>query len=291
MSENQKELSMTYEIIQVPQTTKVMFRTSVDPGSYVPKHWHNAIEIIYLLEGELDVAIENQTVHYMQNDCILINANVMHATQAVKPNRAILLQIPMEFAELYISDIRQLLFVLDNTSPSPVRQTKLDIFKSTLTQMQIVNDIQPEGFLLRFNSLLFELLFQLLHNFSIRVSMVNTNKRAKDLERLNTILGYIQHHYKRSISLAEIAETACLEAGYFCRFFKKNMGVTFLEYQNELRLSYIYRDIIATEDRIHDILERHGFVNYKLFRRMFFQHFHATPTQIRAGSKRNQENG
>ncbi|MFQ9702956.1 MAG: hypothetical protein ACLR0U_13550 [Enterocloster clostridioformis] len=35
-------------------------------------------------------------------------------------------------------------------------------------QMQIANDIRPEGFLLRFNSLLFELLFQLYHNFSVQ---------------------------------------------------------------------------------------------------------------------------
>ena len=59
------------------------------------------------------------------------------------------------------------------------------------------------------------------------------------------------------------------------------MGITFLEYQNELRLSYIYQDIISTDDSIKDILERHGFTNYKLFRRTFFEHFEATPTEIR----------
>ena len=47
----------------------------------------------------------------------------------------------------------------------------------------------------------------------------------------------------------------------FLRRFKKCMGVTFLEYQNELRLSYIYRDLITTRDPVHDILERHGFTN------------------------------
>ena len=59
------------------------------------------------------------------------------------------------------------------------------------------------------------------------------------------------------------------------------MGITFLEYQNELRLSYIYQDIISTNDAIKDILERHGFSNYKLFRRIFYEHFEATPTEIR----------
>lgn len=281
MPKNEKNNSMIFEIIDTSKTTKVMFQTSVDSGSYVPTHWHNAIEIIYLLEGELDVTIDAKTTHYAEGDCILINTNMKHSTICTKPNTAILLQIPIDFAELYIPNIHQLLFVLDYKPSNPVRQTKLEIFKETLTQMQIANDIKPEGYLLRFNSLLFELMFQLLHNFSLQTIHTNQKQHAKDLDRLNTILDYIAQNYKQPISLEEIADIACLQTGYFCRFFKKNMGVTFLEYQNELRLSYIYQDIILTNDTIHAILERHGFVNYKLFRRMFSQHFNATPTQIR----------
>ena len=71
------------------------------------------------------------------------------------------------------------------------------------------------------------------------------------------------------------------EPKYFCRFFKKCMGTTFLEYQNEIRLSKIYSDIISTNDKISDILERHGFTNYKLFRHLFRSHFDATPSEIR----------
>ncbi|WP_418442929.1 AraC family transcriptional regulator, partial [Blautia sp.] len=55
------------------------------------------------------------------------------------------------------------------------------------------------------------------------------------------MLNYISENYKRPISLDEIAGVAYLQTGYFCRFFKKKMGVTFLEYQNEYRLSFIYK--------------------------------------------------
>ena len=75
------------------------------------------------------------------------------------------------------------------------------------------------------------------------------------------------------------------EKKYFCRFFKKHMGLTFLEYQNEIRLSRIYKDILTTDLKIADILEKHGFTNYKLFRKMFQYHFHATPTEIRKNRK------
>ena len=101
------------------------------------------------------------------------------------------------------------------------------------------------------------------------------------MARLEPVLDYISEHYREPISLNEIAEVACLQTGYFCRFFRKKMGITFLEYQNEYRLSFIYRDLITTRDPVHVILERHGFTNYKLFRRIFFEHFGNTPTQIR----------
>lgn len=117
-------------------------------------------------------------------------------------------------------------------------------------------------------------------NFSIRVVHSNQSQHNKDRARLDTILDYIAQNY-RHISIEEIAGIAYLQPGYFCRFFKKCMGITFLEYQNELRLSFIYQDIISTDDSIKDILERHGFTNYKLFRRMFFEHFKASPTEVR----------
>mgnify|MGYP004503760527 FL=1 len=68
---------------------------------------------------------------------------------------------------------------------------------------------------------------------------------------------------------------------YFCRFFKKCMGTTFLEYQNDIRISHIYQDLVSTNDKISVILERHGFTNYKLFRKIFYEHFCATPTEVR----------
>lgn len=286
MNEKKKNDLMLFEIITTQKTTKVLFRMSIDSGSYVPTHWHKAIEIIYLLEGELDIIYENKNIHYSQGECILINANVRHSAICTKQNKAILLQIPIDFIELYIPNIQHISFILDNKSIDSIYREKLETFKETLIKMNITNELKPEGFLLQFNSLLFDLIFQLLQNFSINTFKKVSKQQAKDLERLNLVLNYITQNYKRLISLNEIAGVACLQTGYFCRFFKKNMGVTFLEYQNELRLSHIYQDIILTNDNIYEILERYGFVNYKLFRRMFAKHFNATPIEIRKSHKK-----
>lgn len=94
--------------------------------------------------------------------------------------------------------------------------------------LQIANDIRPEGYLLRFNSLLFEILFQLYHNFSIKIFQADLTHKAKDLNRLNLVLDYTNQNYNRPISIDEISQIAYLDSGYFCRFFKKHMGLTFL---------------------------------------------------------------
>lgn len=273
--------NFSYEVISTLESTGVHFRTSIDSGSYVPAHLHHAVEIIYLLEGNLTVTIESSVREYHAGDCILINSDIIHSTKCTAPNKAILFQIPLSFLAIYLPNAEQLVFNLDTSNNNDIHKTKLDIFKDTLLKMNLVNTLRPEGFSLRFNSLLFEALFQLFHNFSVRVVHGNQSQHNKDRARLDVILDYIAQNYQRHISIEEIAGVAYLQSGYFCRFFKKCMGITFLEYQNELRLSYIYQDIISTDDAIKDILERHGFSNYKLFRRIFNEHFEATPTEIR----------
>lgn len=212
--------NILYEIIQVPEATKVRFFTSVDPGSYVPSHWHRAVEIIYMLEGELEVTVERTSRILLTGQCILINSNVIHSTKCTHPNKAIVLQIPLEFMETYIPEVNQLLFLWNPDTRDPIKRTKLDRMKDTLTQMQIANDIRPEGFLLRFNSLLFELLFQLYHNFSVQVLKPNVNQKNKDLSRLDPVLAYTARNYSRPITTSEIARVAFLQPGYFCRFSK-----------------------------------------------------------------------
>ena len=276
-----KSKEISHEIIDVPVDTNVKFRTSTDPGSYIPMHWHRAVEIIYMQEGSLDVTVESESFNIKKGDCFVINGNVLHSTKCTSPNTAILLQIPLDFMEKYIPDLGQLIFLFDFRTKDQRQQTKQAMFKTILEQLQIINNVRPDGYLLRFNSLIFELLFQLYHNFAVKILQSNTSQKKKDIARLEPVLDYISEHYREPISLNEIAEVACLQTGYFCRFFKKKMGITFLEYQNEYRLSFIYRDLITTRDPVQVILERHGFTNYKLFRRMFLEHFGNTPTQIR----------
>ena len=175
---------ISYEIIDYSGITNVKFYTSTDNGSYIPFHWHRAVEIIYIQEGELDVIVESSSHTLHPGDCILINANIIHSTKCTVPNKAIVLQIPLDFMEKYIPNVQQLVFFWDYQTKDPVKKTKIEMLKTTLEQLQIIDDIRPDGFILRFNSLIFELLFQLYHNFRVKVFQSDLSQQKKDLERL-----------------------------------------------------------------------------------------------------------
>lgn len=277
-----------YEMIPLNELTNVRFYTSVDSGSYVASHWHDAVEILFLQEGSLTVTLENVSFPVSAGQCMIISPNQIHSTLCTSPNRAIVFQIPVSFIEKFIPDIKQMQFSIQDPAETQAAQEKADLFKSTLLKMQLLTESDSPGAVLRFNSLLFEVLSQLYENFCFPYSVPSkdTTRKNKDLEKITPVLAYIKENYNRQIPLSEIAGIAMLQPKYFCRFFRKCMGMTFLEYQNELRLSHIYEDLINTDSPISLILDKHGFTNYKLFRKIFREHFQCTPTELRKNNYR-----
>lgn len=91
-----------YELIPLNDKTNVRFFTSIDPGSYVAPHWHDAVEIVYLLEGELKVIVGNDSRNLKAGQCAMVTPNQIHSTLCTSPNRAIVFQIPEAFMEKFI---------------------------------------------------------------------------------------------------------------------------------------------------------------------------------------------
>ncbi|MDO5294572.1 MAG: AraC family transcriptional regulator [bacterium] len=273
--------TLLHEIVNLQNGEDIRFVLSHDPSSLISLHWHNAIELIYLLKGELEVTISGQKYLLQKGEIILINSKVIHSTKCTKGNDAILVQLPYPFLKRYINDISSYQFTLNYRTKNPIERTKITQLCELLEKMNYIQEARPDGALLQFQSMLFELLYILYHNFRTQVSQAAFQKTNKNLLRLEPILQYTNENYKTPISIAEISDYAILEPKYFCRFFKKNMGMTYLEYLNEVRLSHIYHDLIHTDFAINDILETHGFTNYKLFCRLFKEKFGTTPLQER----------
>ncbi len=278
---NTENAVFRHERDRITDGLDIFFWVFNDSSSYVPTHWHSAMEVMYVLEGEVDVTVGGQTTVLLPGDVYLVDCAVPHSTKSLDGNKAVLIQIPYPLLERYIPDISSRHFGFDCHSQSPIVRTKILQLIEIIKQMQIVFEVKPDGEILRFNSLVFEFLFQIYHNFSQEMETVEAQKENKTFGRIQTILDYLDSNYSSPISLDEISKVACLQKEYFCHFFKKNMGITYTNYLNDLRLSKIRDDLVDTDLPVKLILEKHGFTNYKLFRKMFGETFGCTPTTYR----------
>lgn len=101
------------------------------------------------------------------------------------------------------------------------------------------------------------------------------------MERIRNVITYVEEHFREPLSLDDAAGLLGLGREYFCRFFKKNMGMTFLNYLSEVRLAHTYEDLLNTNAPISEVMEANGFTNQKLFNSSFKALYGCTPSSIR----------
>lgn len=269
------------ETITVRKDNKIVFDIINDQGSFSPSHWHEAIEIVYILEGYTTFTIFERSINLTAGQFILINSSLVHAARSPEKNRALLMQIPDDFLSFYLPDISMLWFAIDFDSTDINVQKDIQKLNRLLLSMKDLQEQAAPGYLLRFQSELFSFLDLLYQKFLREIPGDYQPKSSRILSRLDAVVAYTQQNYASPISLREAAKVAALQPEYFCRFFRQNMGVTYLQFLNDFRLSKIYRDLLITELSVQQLQEIHGFTNAKLFHRLFRERFHTTPLKVR----------
>lgn len=270
-----------YEAIKYPSKEDVFFNVLWHNRDYTAPHWHNGLEILYLLEGSEDCYLgEEECIRMKKGDFLVINSRVVHSVQCPRQCREMLIQIPYPMMKRFIPQIDGLEFVCEKITG---KKQRMDTFlvESALSTLAELHPFQSPEETLEFYSQIYHLLAVLVKDFSVSVTSDKMEISEKYMERLGMITSYVKEHYMEEISLQEIARLVSLNPDYFTRFFKKYMGMTFLDYVNSVRMEHVVRDLQRTDLSVQKLLEIHGFTNYKLFMKMYKSRFESIPGKMR----------
>jgi xylan 1,4-beta-xylosidase len=248
----------------------------------VPFHWHQEMEIIYLVQGELQVNIENQRYHLQKENLVLINTNEVHSFQQTdKENLAIVIQLDLKRFKGYYPQIEKTHFFCNSLLDKNAHE-KYIILKKFLSKILHVYDQKEPGFIIELNIIIQQIILHLIRGFEKTViNEENLEKSSDNLKRLERILKYIDEHYTEKITLDEIAKSEYISTYYFSHFFKDKMGMTFQTYLKHVRLKKAHNMLLETDEKIVDIAHKSGFANSQMFASYFKEEFGMTPTQLR----------
>lgn len=82
-------------------------------------------------------------------------------------------------------------------------------------------------------------------------------------------LEYVDQHYAEKISLDSIASHVFINRSYFCQLFKKEVGLTFGDYLEHVRIENAKRLLTSTSLTILMVAEQSGFSNQAYFTKVF----------------------
>jgi len=99
------------------------------------------------------------------------------------------------------------------------------------------------------------------------------------------MIAYIDENYQQKIELEDIAKIGGYNVNYTSQFFKRQLGVSFLEYLLRLRLREATVRLVNSEDGVAHIASSCGFADIKAFNVAFKKHFHTTPSEYRKQAK------
>jgi AraC-like DNA-binding protein/mannose-6-phosphate isomerase-like protein (cupin superfamily) len=263
----------------------------------VPQHFHNYIEILYVVFGEMRIQFGNQSYNAISGDLVLIDSREVHSTYINKdiPTKCIVLKFEPEVfsASGTALDIR---YIVPFTNPEFTHQK---VFRREELEETNIPELMAEayeefknknyGFELSVIAVIYKIFLWLLRNkysSEMRDKLERLN-RSINIEKLQMALKYVDQHFREEISINILSEICNMSYSYFSRQFKKIMGKTFKEYLNFIRINEAEKLLLTTNKNITDIAMESGFTNSSYFIKQFRIYKGISPKQYRKNITQN----
>lgn len=279
-----------------------VYRTCSDrKGTLVKHHWHDEVEILYFSGGAFRLEI-NMEQFDIDSECLyFINPGELHSIiteSADSYEDAVVFSPDLLSFDSYDAAQMQLiqpiqkgrmLFPRRITPDHPAFSSIRDAFTNILRIFR--HALQQGGALPDSPAAVDDLISQLYTKASLLLILAalaehrlftptekNYDKRVEDIK---TTLTYIKENYKEKIYIGDLARQVNLNEQYFCRFFKKALGRTPMEYVNEYRIKQTRRLLEETDLPVTDVCLECGYNNLGNFLREFRKYTGTTPLQYR----------
>ncbi len=237
-----KEEKLPYSTADFPY---VASRAELDyyRESFVPWHWHNAVELFYIESGELKYYTPNKTIVFSAGSAGMVNSNVLHMTEIQTHSEKNVQLLHIFDPKLLAGDSRS---AIGQKYITPMTASSIEIaaFNPEIPEQAVVIDSIRKAFLLSENEFGYEInvrnaLSQIwLQIFKMCASVLQEKKQSANstADKLKRMMIYIHEHYSEKISVPELAETAFLSERECYRTFRNHLHMAPVEYIKSYRI-------------------------------------------------------
>lgn len=251
-----------------------------------PIHWHNSIEILYVLRGSININIDTDSFELLEKELEIINVDEAHRIYSEKDNKVLIFHIDPYFFEKYYKDINNIFFYTNSTDDGAQEGEEYDLLRTFLAKLlcecvQKIDDFDKE-----IESILVDLLYHLINNFHyLTYEKEELKEKTEQLARYHRISKYIFNNYDSNITLQEIAKKEFLSPHYLSHEIKYATGYSFTDLVNLTRVEESVKLLLDSDLSISDISDEVGFSHVRYLNKNFKNYYGCTPLQFRKKNK------
>lgn len=258
------------------------------PNYAAPAHWHDDIEFIAVLSGEMQYSVNGEIIILKQNEGIIVNSRQLHFGFSDKRNECDFICIllhPLMLCATSAYERDFVLPVLHNRNAAFIKLSRKiiwqnEIFEDIERMYSIRNDRAAP---VKVQSLFFNIWAKLYENIT-HASRPETQNT--DLSVLKNMLGFIRQNYTEKISLAEIAFSGAVGQSKCCKLFAKYVGQSPNIYLTQYRLNRSASLLKNTDMTVTEIAHSVGFNGNSYYAEAFRKWSGKSPTEYRRTERR-----
>lgn len=233
---------------------------------YLPM-FHPHGELLFVTAGEIPITVDGQTHCLKAGEMAVLFPYLTHAYESAPEASALIL----------LFDPRQTAF--DNTllSMKPVCcHTSAPMLRPLMERaVDMVKQDRPKTAMAYLNAVLGELLEM--------VTLVPHDGPSGDITV--QLLSYCAEHFREDLTVKTLAASLYISESYVSKIFSRQLGYSFREYINNLRLQEAQKLLENTDLQVGQIMVRCGFQNQSSFNRVFLEKTGMSPRDYRRGSR------
>ena len=251
-----------------------------NPGFQV-MHWHEDLQFIYVLEGEIEVVTLSEGVRLRRGDGVFLNRNVVHLVRKVTACHYKSFLFPERFLKFYPgSPAERMVEQIVGRPELPIRAIREE--EGAVTRLLQKLSRMEEGKTTWYPYEVLTTLCQLWLAFSQTVSIPERPPRGSAAEeRVEVFLRYIAQHYSSEVTLDALAASASVSKSECLRCFKTVLRSTPYRYLTEYRLAKAAERLRQTDEPISVIAAEVGFDHLSHFGKRFREKTGMSPREYR----------
>ena len=261
--------------------------------------WHEEVEVVYLQHGSYKLDINMEPYGTDQECFLFLNSGELHSLRSVSvefDEQAIVFSPSMLLFHNYDSIDESILLPLAQnklTFPRFLDQTIpfFPAFRSCYQQISRIFSKNNETLVtgeqiltdnviaqLQIKAGILQLIGILMEAGLMRQS---PGSESQKITAIKTVLSYITEHYQEKLYVQDLASQINMNEQYFCRFFKRSIEKTPIDYINDYRLNKVIRLLETRDAPVTEVCLECGFNNMGNFQRLFKRKTGTTPLQYR----------